>query len=139
MPGMHMGLKDLRQHCGIVRDYLVCLRDVRDIENAQATLISQKRTALDGLPGGKNLFLLLPWSPLKRFPRIRLPLNPAWPRGEVNVEHKNLSFSNQRCARWYKALRSSPWMGGMMCQMRETAENFRGHRMKPCLCRQKPP
>ena len=42
-----MGLQELRQHGGIVREDFKCLRNARDIENAQATLIVQKRTAHD--------------------------------------------------------------------------------------------
>ena len=40
MPGMHMGLQELRQHGGIVREDFKRLRFVGDIENAQAGLYS---------------------------------------------------------------------------------------------------
>src|SRR5258708_39889422 len=45
MPGMHMGLQELRRHGGIVREDFKRLRHPRDIENAQAPPIGPKRTA----------------------------------------------------------------------------------------------
>src|SRR6266487_880176 len=125
MPGMHMGLKDLRQHGGVVRDYLVCLRNACDIENAQATLIVQKRTAHEELPVSKNLVHIPAMFPIKRLLTNRLPGKPSWARGVDDDEHQWLSFANFRCASWYNALRSSPWMGGMRCWLRalETVEH----------------
>src|SRR5258708_1067553 len=116
MPGMQMGLQELRQHGGIVREDFKCLRFVGDIENAQGTLIFQKRTAHDeSLVSSKNLLHIPAMFPIKRLLRNRLPLKPSWARGVDDDEHQWLSFSNFRCASWYKALSSSPWMGGMMC------------------------
>src|SRR5712692_9059586 len=116
MPGMHMGLQELRQHGGIVREDFKRLRFVGDIENAQGTLIVQKRTAHDEpLVSKKQLVHIPAMFPIKRLFTNRLPLKPGWARGVDDDEHQWLSFSKQRCASWYKALRSSPSMGGMMC------------------------
>src|SRR5260370_23997105 len=113
---MYMGLQELRQHGGIVREDFQRLRFVGDIENAQATLIVQKRTAhAQPLVSKKQLLHKPAMFPIKRLLRNRLPWKPGWARGVDDDEHHSFSFSNQRCASWYKALRSSPWMGGMMC------------------------
>ncbi len=77
MPGMHMGLQELRQHGGIVREYLVCLRFVRDIENAQATLIVQKRTAHDESLVSKKLLHVPPMFPEKGLLSNRFPWKPG--------------------------------------------------------------
>src|ERR1700674_5288780 len=107
MPGMHMGLQELRQHGGIVREDFKRLRFGGDIENAQATLIVQKRTAHDELPVSKNLVHIPAMFPKKRLLRNRLPWKPGWARGVDDDKHHSLSFSNQRCATWYNALKSS--------------------------------
>jgi len=85
---MHMGLQELRQHGGIVREYLLCLRFGGDTENAQATLIVQKRTAHDESLVSKNLLHIPAMFPIKRLLRNRLPWKPGWARGVDDDEHQ---------------------------------------------------
>src|SRR5258708_32566061 len=114
MPGMHMGLQELRQHSGIMRENFKCLRFVGDIENAQTTLIVQKRTAHDeSLVSKKQLVHKPAMFPIKRLLRNRLPCKPGWPRGVDADEHHSCSCSNHRCASCYKTLRSSPRLPGL--------------------------
>src|SRR5712691_8058708 len=116
MPGMYMGLQELRQHGGIVRENFKCLRFVGDIKNAQSTLIVQKRTAHEeSLVSNKQLVHKPAMFPIKRLLRNRLSWKPSWAGGVDDDEHRSFSFSNQRCAHWYNGLRFSPWIGGMRC------------------------
>src|SRR5258708_23606101 len=115
MRGMTMGLQELRRHGGIVREDFKRLRNARDIENAQAPLIVQKRTAHDEPLVSKQLVHIPAMFPIKRLLTNRLPRKPARARGGDHAETPWPSFSKQRCASWYNALRSSPSMGGMRC------------------------
>src|SRR5260370_40333791 len=111
---MYMGLQELRQHGGIVREDFQRLRFVGDIENAQATLIVQKRTAHDeSLVSKKQLLHKPAMFPIKTLLRNRLPWKTGWTRGVDDAEPHSFSCSNRRCASWHKALRSSPWIGGV--------------------------
>ena len=56
---MQVRFKHPRQHCGIVCDDFARLRFALDIENAQAALNVQERTAHEELPGRKNLLHIL--------------------------------------------------------------------------------
>src|SRR5260370_6857971 len=112
---MYMGLQELRQHGGIVREDFQRLRFVGDIENAQATLIVQKRTAHDEPLVSKKQLLHKPaMFPIKRLLRNRLPWKPGWARGVDDDEHHSFSFSNHLCATCSKPLSSSPWTDGII-------------------------
>jgi hypothetical protein len=56
---MQVGFNNPRLHKGIVCDDFPRLREVFDIENAQAALIVQKSTSHEQLPGRKNLLHIL--------------------------------------------------------------------------------
>src|SRR5579859_5579278 len=104
MPGMEVRFNHPRQHEGIVCDDVPRLGFALDIENAQATLIVQKSTAHEQLPGRKNLshirgMFAIEGELIHRFYRL-----PGWARSIDHDKHCWFSFANHPCTIWYKAL-----------------------------------
>jgi hypothetical protein len=84
------------------------LRNARDIENAQAALIVQKRIAHEELPGCKNLLHIPDMFAKKGELNHCFHGLLSWARGIDHGKHSWLSFANHCCTSWYKVLRSSP-------------------------------